>query len=496
MNRIFGIFSLAAMMAGAVASVPAWADEPQSVGDLPMHVGDDGGGQFVGDEGSGQFVGDLGNQFVGDLPDLAPRLARLPESAPVPGLSEHSWEEATAESHSESAVQWHAGSGCDAAGCHEAGCRGGCGRQASRIAGTLDRCQTRWAELDFLLWFPRERRSPVLAGSAPQGTVQPFTTEFGDGIDSGLAPGIRLDAGHYFADGQFGFGGRFWTLFEAEEDFQTPTGGPPAGLTPPGARNYVVPFQNIAPAPFDTAFGLQISRDPTTPGPGSLQGNLDIDTDLRVLGSELYGKLLIGKGSQFRLEMLGGYSYFNIRDRLALNARVVPRAGNPGFGTETSFSDYFDAENNFHGAQIGVQSKVRQGRWSFTSTNKVHFGNVAQTVAIDGSSQTGPFNGAPVLVDADRGLFAKDTTFSRDTFTFAPEVNFKLAYQMRQHVHFTVGYSLVYWDSVALAGEQISPVVDARRIGNLALADQEPEYVFQDSAFFVQGIDLGVTVEY
>jgi hypothetical protein len=483
-------------MAGALASVPAWADQPQSVGDLPTHVGDDGGGQLVGEEGEGQFVGDWGDQYVGDLPGRAPRLTSVPESSPVPAFSEGGYELGSADAQFEPPVLWHAGSGCDAASCDDAGCRGGCGGRMSRIGETLDRCQTRWAEVDFLLWFPRERRSPILAGSAPQGTVLPFTTEFGNGIDSGLAPGIRFDAGHYFADGQFGVGGRFWTLFEEEEDFQTPNGGPPAGLTPANARNFVVPFQNIAPPPFDTAFGLQISRDPTTPGPGPIQGNLNIDTDLRVLGSELYGKLLIGKGSQFRLEMLGGYSYFNIRDRLALNARVVPGAGNPGFGTETSFSDYFAAENNFHGAQIGVQSKVRQGRWSFTSTNKVHFGNVEQTVAIDGSSQTGPFNGAPALVDANRGLFAEDTNFSRDTFTFAPEVNFKLAYQMRQHVHFTVGYSLVYWDSVALAGEQIDPVVDARRIENLALTDQEPEYVFQDAAFFVQGIDLGVTAEY
>lgn len=451
MNRVFRIFTFAATMAGVAVSTTLQADDTMSVGDLPSHFGDE-----MPDV---DYVGDFDQDY-------------FPEQINAP------------LQHMPSRY------GCEASGCNRTGCMGGCSSRGSRLKSAMNGNRNSWRQVESLLWFPRDRRTPPLAGSAPSDRILPFSTDFGNDVDSGLAPGIRIDAGQYFADGHIGLGARIWTLFEQEEDFQTPDGGPPAGLTPPGSRNFLVPFQNIAPAPFDNAFGLQISRDPSTGGP-PLQGNLGIDTDLRIVGSELYTKLLVGRGSQYKLELLGGYTYFNIRDRLALDARVVT-----DIGQDTRFWDSYEAENHFHGGQIGVQSSVNQGRWNFTATNKVHLGNIEHRVLIDGRSQTGPFNDAPTLVNAERGLFAKDDFFTQDSFTFAPEMNFKLGYQMRDHVRFSVGYSLIYWDSVALAGEQIDPVVDARRIENLGLAVNEPDYVFQDTAFFVQGVDLGVTIDY
>lgn len=453
MNRVFRIL-FAATIAGAAVSATLRADETMSVGDLPSHT--DHTMPEVG------YVGDFNLDY-----------------APEPGMQ--------MEAPLQSVPSRH---GCSASGCKTAGCDGGCSLRGSRFGFAPNNNDENWLQLESLLWFPRDRRTPPLAASAPAGLIQPFRIDFGADVDSGLAPGVRIDAGRYFGDGQIGLGARIWTLFEQEEDFQTPTGGPPAGLTPPGSRNFLVPFQNIAPAPFDAAFGVQISRDPSIPAT-PLQGNLGIDTDLRVVGSEIYSKLLVGKGSQYRLELLGGYTYFNIRDRLALNARVVTADG-----FDTRFSDDYEAENHFHGGQLGFQSTINQGPWSFTAVNKIHLGNIEHRVLIDGRSQTGLFNGAVTAQNEARGLFAEDEFFTQDTFTFAPEMNFKLGYQMRRHVRFSVGYSLLYWDSVALAGEQIDPVVDARRITNLTLDVNEPEYVFRDSAFFVQGIDLGVTIDY
>jgi hypothetical protein len=214
---------------------------------------------------------------------------------------------------------------------------------------------------------------------------------------------------------------------------------------------------------------------------------------LSVVAAELYGRALIGESKNHRFELLGGYSHFNISDEFDLS--VVNR----NIALDTIFNDAFRTRNEFHGGQIGNELSLRRGRWTASSLTKVHLGTMAQRVSATGRSVT-QIPGLPPTVtqDVNDGLFARGDarqTRSQDLFTFAPEMNLKLGYQFRDHVNFHVGYSFIYWSSVALAGEQMDRNLF---IDNANLVDAGPgRYTAINSdGYWVQGIDLGMTLEF
>ncbi len=86
-------------------------------------------------------------------------------------------------------------------------------------------------------------------------------------------------------------------------------------------------------------------------------------------------------------------------------------------------------------------------------------------------------------------------THSRDEFAFAPEMNFKLAYRFRDNVLLSAGYSFIYFDSVALNGDNVDRLIDGQNF-NTNVFGNRPEFVFNDSSLWVQGLDLGVTIDF
>ena len=86
-------------------------------------------------------------------------------------------------------------------------------------------------------------------------------------------------------------------------------------------------------------------------------------------------------------------------------------------------------------------------------------------------------------------------TFENDEFSFIPEWNLKLGYRFRNHVDFTVGYTFMYFDNVALVGDYINTNIDQGQF-QAPFVDNNRLFAFQDTGMWVQGIDLGVTVTY
>lgn len=341
-----------------------------------------------------------------------------------------------------------------------------------------------WFSSEALLWFPEARTSPLLATSANQGALpipgQPgYQAEYGGRTYTGMTPGMRFDGGIYTADGSLGFRGRVWFLFNTSDSF--------AGAADPTTRSLGVPF-------FDPSVGIENSLNVGGALVPPRQGTLNIRSELDLVGSELYGRLLLMGGDGFRVEAIGGYSYFLIRDKLMLNASSTILPGGPQF----DFSDRFDARNDFHGGQIGFSTQVNKGRFSLTSLTKVHLGNNRQQLTVRGNSSTTILGAPPIVTDTTGGIFAMDNQgrTARSVFTFAPEANVKLGYRMRNYIDFSVGYSFIYWNRVALAGDQMDRIVDSTGLVNNVATVAQPSRLFNDRGFFVHGVDLGMTIQY
>ena len=81
---------------------------------------------------------------------------------------------------------------------------------------------------------------------------------------------------------------------------------------------------------------------------------------------------------------------------------------------------------------------------------------------------------------------------SRNVFGFIPELNIKLGMKLKNNLAFTTGYTFMYWSNVAMAGSQMDSTIDlSQTLGGPA--GNRPAAVFNDSSYWMQGIDLGLT---
>jgi len=92
------------------------------------------------------------------------------------------------------------------------------------------------------------------------------------------------------------------------------------------------------------------------------------------------------------------------------------------------------------------------------------------------------------------GLFALQSnqgTISQNNFTFIPEMNAKLRYRIGR-ANLGVGYTLVVLPEVAMAPSQIDNYLDLPSASNKV----SPYHKFNTEAYFLHGLDLGLTFNF
>ena len=369
---------------------------------------------------------------------------------------------------------------CSTRSCDTSALISGCGNKSSEY----------WVNMESLLWFGQRRQVPTLITSAGLGVLPVagaagVTDEFGgsNGLPSGLLTGYSLSGGKYLDECQkIALGGRVFGIFQ---NSQTKT------VTSDGSTSVGIPFYNIGIAAEDAylvAFntGVPVSA-----------GTVTARADLNMLGAEASGYFLLGRSSDHRVDLVSGYTYNKLKDSTTLVSRTTDQfIGNliPD-GTVFTTNDLFETENNFNGAHIGMLSSVIHKRISLSTLAKVSFGNMNQTASVRGFSRQ-EFNGAGANFPG--GILTQQsniTEFSRNTFAFLPEMRVKMGYSLSESIQMTVGYSFMYWSSVALSGNQIDRTVDfSQALGGAP--STRPAFSFADSGYWMQGVDLGLTMSY
>jgi hypothetical protein len=261
-----------------------------------------------------------------------------------------------------------------------------------------------------------------------------------------------------------------------------------------GLETIAVPFYNIDLGAEDATLaslapvGLQTF--------GDFGGSVNIFTQNDLLMGEIYARLPVHSRRGADLELIGGYHYVSINDGVNISSFTeFLRAGIFPVGTTIDIFDSFSASNEFHGAALGMTSALHQGCWSLKGLAKVSIGSMHQEVLVRGQTIT-DVSGGP-MTTIGTGLFAQDSNgasspaFERDEFTYIPEVELTLGYQLTDCVQLTAGYSFIYFPNVVLAGNQIDRYID---LPPQAVA--RPAFVMQDTDFWVQGVNLGLTWEY
>lgn len=370
---------------------------------------------------------------------------------------------------------------------------------------SMKRMTDAWMTAEALIWFPKGRSAPALVTENPDETLPPELDQgavslFGgqssqfptrDAFEGDVTGGFRLDGGLYLTK-DFGVGGRFWWLAETEDDFAyTGTGN---------TRSIGRPFFNLDPTSLSEDAFL-INFDDGNPATDSFNGSVTATSSLEMYGAEAYARMAMLTGSNYRAELLGGYSHFGIDDELSMQSVSTQTTApvNGAVGDQYSFTDLITAENRFNGGQLGIETSIQRGGWTLRALSKVHLGNMNQTFTANGNRSFIPAATPPAQVDATGGfLVLEDRTLEQDTFTFAPELNLKLGYQFRPNIALSVGYSFLYWDRVALVGDNLNNIFDESAIlpPYPSPAANQPFTGLRESSMWVQGIDLGCIIDF
>jgi hypothetical protein len=472
------------MTAALLSTSAAYADQQPSsfVGDSEAEyygtessVANAGMNESFGNEGA--VLQTSATAHVGDESEVTPQTAVRSASLQAPSPYQ-----AAGFRNSHATMAAPCDNACD--GSCQGACDGGCrtrGRMTQMMGG---KCPEIWLQAETLLWFPQARRSPALAATAPAGEFpdlsNPNAVPIGEQFGNTLTPGLRLDAGRYFAGGNFGIGGRFWTLADDDDSFSLSGDGT--------TQSIGRPFFNASPgAGFEDAvqIGFEDGSNDT------FDGSVSAVSSLSIIAAEAYGRLNFVRGNEYHVDFIGGYSYFDIDDDLFITSRSTDKQD----GGVTLFTDNFNTSNSFQGGQIGAETILRRGRWVARSLTKVHLGNMNQQVVVSGTGSVSATNVSPTLPFGD-GLLAggANGNFDQDVFAFAPEMNLKLGYRFRDHVTFSVGYSFIYWSQVALAGEQINRNLDINPV--TGVQPRSLPYEIRSAGYWAQGIDLGTTIEF
>lgn len=197
-----------------------------------------------------------------------------------------------------------------------------------------------------------------------------------------------------------------------------------------------------------------------------------------------------------RTDLLVGFRYYNLSDRVGITENLLVTEPGPAFGTTFDIHDNFRARNDFYGSEIGLRTKLYRGRWSLDIMTKIAMGNNHQTITIDGQTAITE----PPTTNYAAGILAggtNDGTYERDTLTLIPQLSLQVGYQVSRHCKTYIGYDILYWGSVARAADQIDLNVDPRNFPPVVSRGLPfPEFPGKTDSFWAQGLNLGAEFQF
>ena len=345
-----------------------------------------------------------------------------------------------------------------------------------------------WLDVEYLLWWAKDRYVPVLATTAASGTASNIAGRLGqatttplfvdDRIGEGPYSGVRVSGGTWFDQRRtLGLGGRYFVA-GGEEDFSAESD---ANGNPILAR----PF-------FNTVTGTQDAL--LVAYPGISHGSINVTAENHTSGFDIYFRKLLLSGYCNRFDFIGGYHTSKVKDTVEITNTLISDDGTRiPIGGQIDTRDTFEVVNRFNGGFVGLMGQAEDGRLSWNMLAKIAFGNMNQEATISGSTTSSvPGFGSS---STGSGLLALPTnigSFDDDVFAFVPEVNVSVAYNLSNNFSLLLGYSFIYWSEVAVAGDLIDTTINTTQLTGGLVGDPRPTPgTLVSDGFFYHGLSIG-----
>jgi hypothetical protein len=350
-----------------------------------------------------------------------------------------------------------------------------------------------WVRAEYLLWWTDGLRLPPLVTTSPDGTPRANAGVLGEAetrvlsstaVNNDSHSGLRIRAGTWLdGAGHLGIGGDYYALNNQVSRLELSSDGSP-----------------ILARPFYDILNGQETAE-LVGFPGVISGSVAAEarTEFRSAGIHLRINLCCNDWSAnacghdgSRLDALVGYRFGQLKDDLVIVENLTSQdPANPG---SFDIHDAFHTENEFHGAELGIQYQRQRGRLLFEFLSKMALGNNHQVVTIGGSTR---LVSGGVDMTFPSGILAQRTNigrFARDEFAILPEVGVNVGYQVTPRLKMTLGYTLVYLSNVVRAGDQIDRDVNPNLFPPEAVpfaGPLRPEFAFRETDFWAQGLSVG-----
>jgi hypothetical protein len=231
--------------------------------------------------------------------------------------------------------------------------------------------------------------------------------------------------------------------------------------------------------------------------PGVASGFFKYDAESHFDGGELNFRYRLWDECANRLDVLVGYRYLYLEEKLTIQERSTGLAGAGAFaGVTRSLTDQFITKNQFNGLQVGAIFEHVEGPWTFSLTTKVAAGITHQSGNTEGF--TVPVSGGPPP-SLPGGLLALSSNIgvhSKDRYSIVPEVGLNVGYDVTDRLRIFAGYSFMYWTNVHRPGGQIDRTLDENRIPDFpaapAAAGIHPAPRTKAENLWAQGVNIGI----
>jgi len=366
-----------------------------------------------------------------------------------------------------------------------------------------------WAEGDYLFWNVQGNPTPALVTVGPANAARAQAGNLN-------APGTRVVAGDERLNGgpQSGFRLRVGMWLDA--DHMTGLTGSFAYFIPDSDEQAFGPGNGavLARPFFNTLSGVQDAS--LVRFPNVADGAVSVASRTSILAGDAYLTFTLlcceNEAQPFdpdrpqgavvpgyqHLDLLLGYRYFRLSDRVVVDERRRVLDGSLPAGTVLGLHDYFSTRNDLQALDLGLNWRVQRNRLSLLVRPTLGFGWLKGETSIAGFTvQQTP--GLATNVTSG-GLLAQPTNggdIRAQRFAWMPQVELTAGYQVTDALLVRAGWSAMYFSNILRAGDAIDRVVNPTQFRGQPLdGEPRPHYRANFTDLWVTGFHAGFEVRY
>lgn len=235
-------------------------------------------------------------------------------------------------------------------------------------------------------------------------------------------------------------------------------------------------------------------------------------------GAGTHAIVSVMRKDSLTIDFKAGFRYLSLKDQFTFKQTLTDAVdgtfrnfANESFsvdGATYTSNDTFSGNNKFYGLDVGARFVLKKGRFGAEILPSVAVGGTRQTVDIKGVSTATLASIGYHSVFNSGGFWAQDTnigTHNQTVLSVVPEINVKGTYDVNKHITVSVGYSILYWNSVVNGGDHVDRKINADKVpvGGIGLPfggfqnfPATPTFKFKETDFWAHGVNVGFTLKF